>query len=65
VNDPSPTPTLWIKANDRLPEKDGRYLVVEKRFGNWRGVSSYRAGHFDFPVTHWMPLPELPSDLIE
>ena len=52
----------WISVKDRLLEKDGRYLVVEKHTNKWIGVASKRNGEFDFPVTHWMPLPELLSE---
>jgi hypothetical protein len=45
---------------DGLPEKDGRYLVVEDHHGLWIGVSSMRKGEFDMEITHWMPLPEPP-----
>lgn len=51
----------WISAKERLPEKDGRYLIVEKHFSKWVGVSSMRNGRFDFEITHWMPLPSPPE----
>jgi hypothetical protein len=51
----------WISVKDRLPEADGRYLVIEKHYSNWMGVSSMRQGTFDIPITHWMPLPEPPK----
>ena len=51
----------WISVKDRLPEKDGRYLVVENHFGGWVGVSSIREGNFDTDVKYWMPLPEAPK----
>jgi len=52
----------WISVEDRLPEKDGRYIVVENHHGQWIGVSSMRRGDFDMPITHWMPLPSPPED---
>lgn len=53
---------IWIKASDRMPEKDGRYLVVEDHHCKWIGVSSMREGKFDMLITHWMELPEAPTD---
>lgn len=52
----------WISAKDRLPEKDGRYLVVEKHMSNWVGVSSMRLGKFDVEITHWIDLPIAPGE---
>lgn len=54
----------WINAKERLPEKDGRYLVVEShwRSNTWIGVSPMRNGKFDLPITHWMELPKAPED---
>lgn len=51
----------WISVSERLPEKDGRYLVVEEHCSNWVGVSSMRHGKFDMDVTYWMPLPTVPE----
>lgn len=51
----------WISVNDRLPEKNGRYLVtcvgidipqIRLYEGTWDSLAE---------VTHWMPLPELPK----
>lgn len=50
----------WIKSSERLPEKDGRYLVVEAHSCKWIGVCSMRDGVFDMKITHWQPLPEKP-----
>jgi len=53
--------TSWKSAADRPPEKDGRYIVYEPRYG-WIGVSSLRYGKWDDTgVTHWMELPEAPQ----
>lgn len=51
----------WISVKDRLPDEDGRYLVVENHLYRWVGVSTMRNGEFDMPVEYWMPLPELPK----
>lgn len=54
----------WIAIKDKFPEKDGRYLVyVPHNSHYWIGVSSVRRGKFDdITATHWMNLPEKPSD---
>lgn len=52
----------WVSVLDKMPEKDGRYLVVEKYNSMiWVGVASMRQGKFDMPVTHWMSLPSAPE----
>ena len=51
----------WISIEERIPEKDGRYIVFEPRY-KWVGVSSVRQGKFDdITSTHWQPLPEPPK----
>jgi hypothetical protein len=56
----------WIPTSERLPEAGGTYLCV------WQGktvdTGFFCNGHFrlygeikDHLITHWMPLPELPS----
>ncbi len=61
----------WISVKDRLPEEDGTmrgYLVA---VGNWVGIMPFFSGAFreglngkepDYPVHHWMPLPEPPKE---
>ena len=62
----------WISVDERLPEKDGKYLVYD--LGQHRGVSAeeIRITHFksgdryhDYMwrnhFSHWMPLPEAPK----
>ena len=57
------TPNEWIKCSDRIPEKNGRYLVLEGGSYTWIGVSSLRNGRWDSEnTTHWMSLPEPPKD---
>lgn len=51
----------WFSTKLRMPEKDGRYLVVEHHHGQWVGVTSLRDGQFEIPTSHWMPLPEKPK----
>lgn len=49
----------WISVKERLPEKDGRYLVTEIYSSPWVGVCSLRQGKWDSgSVSHWMELPE-------
>lgn len=78
----------WISVKDKLPDKDGKYLVCTKSFlGRFTRIISYtlnydspfeeehmqgraiwynysgEAGDYEVDnVTHWMPLPDLPSD---
>lgn len=71
IIDESPTVGGWISVKDRLPEEDGTmrgYLVT---VGNWVGMMPFFGGAFrenlhgkepDYPVTHWMPLPEPPME---
>ncbi len=64
----------WVSVKDRLPDEEGMYLCVfddrtietfefEGRDLDFWGV---RPRHSKLPksfrVTHWMPLPELPSE---
>jgi hypothetical protein len=54
----------WISIKDKLPDKDGRYLVVENWVSDsfWIGVCSLRNGKWDTThITHWQELPELPE----
>ena len=62
----------WISVDDRLPQKNGRYLTANKRwddkinvFDLWfDGGFWYVDGEddvFDFEVTHWMPMPAQPK----
>lgn len=65
--------TEWISVKDRLPEKNGRYLVcVPYSSCPWVGVSSYRTHNFsgekcfdDETATHWMILPDPPKVIPE
>lgn len=54
----------WVSVRERLPEKDGRYLVCTEHWSNWVGVSSLRSGVWDdSKVSHWMNLPEPPNEI--
>lgn len=59
----------WVSVNDRLPEKEGEYLVyylgsyVVREFKNGKfrywSCSSFEP---DNEVSHWMPLPHEPRE---
>lgn len=63
----------WISCKDRLPDKRGRYLVLEddKWLQNmddkdidktkWIRIVFYD-GDFPITVSHWIPLPEPPEE---
>ena len=56
----------WISVEERLPEKQGRYLTHSIIAGQslvailW--YEKYGCG-FDEEVTHWMTLPDAPISL--
>lgn len=62
----------WISVKDRLPEDNGKYLVVvygDKIEGPYVATRFFWNGNFEefqyFPqryISHWMPLPELPKE---
>ena len=56
----------WISIDDRLPEKDGKYIVHNK------SGMVFQAKYYSCPktwgmrdkgshITHWMPMPEPPK----
>ena len=56
----------WISVDERLPNKEGVYLVYTykrhmkmSKYSGW-GVDD-EASFDDYFVTHWMPLPEPPK----
>lgn len=56
----------WISVDERLPDKEGVYLVYTykgymkiSKYSGW-GIDD-EASFDDFFVTHWMPLPEPPK----
>jgi len=56
----------WISVNDRLPEKYGEYFCSTKARPHGWVVVYAKVGWIcsdDYPVTHWMPLPEPPEDV--
>ncbi len=63
----------WISVKDRLPEKDGYYLISFNLSGGKRCVG-FRRFYRECPemfapdssiATHWMPFPEPPSVKID
>lgn len=61
----------WIPVTERLPEKDGMYLVHGAWSASGRKVTDtcefyvhdgYFRAAWNFDVTHWMPLPEQPKE---
>lgn len=57
----------WIPCSERLPERKGYYLTVDKpeNFGAYVNVHKFSAGTFHgfFPITHWMQLPWPPEEV--
>lgn len=56
--------TEWIPVEERLPEKEGSYLI--RRVINddaFIDVENFYEGNFKISdrVTHWAPLPEMPK----
>lgn len=56
----------WISVEERLPEREGTYLVYTYKgaikFGDFRCYYAKNDNpQFDYYVTHWMPLPEAPK----
>jgi hypothetical protein len=61
-------PVRWIPVEERMPETDKMVLVVrsdgDMAVAGWNaalGWLHYWSGFRVRNVTHWMPLPELPS----
>ena len=53
----------WIPVTERLPETEGRYIVINSRIGAWHvDIDFYRpymgGWMYDQGVLAWMPLPE-------
>ena len=54
----------WISVDERLPERNGRYLTDCNVEGQRLVCLLYYNKVFGFTegtVTHWMPLPEIPT----
>lgn len=73
--DAAPTVGGWISVNDKLPDKQGVYLVAFKPpFPKvtiaWWATTEF--GWYDLEynfhtdgVSHWMPLPPMPKEVTE
>lgn len=66
----------WIKCSERLPEKSGLYLALNKgsssyfpfpihfskKYQMWNRTDCDILPPYDrFNITHWMPLPDAPE----
>lgn len=64
----------WISVKDRMPPRNGNYLVVTEGLGFFRGCTDIKILYFyngcfklgdkdvySVNITHWMPLPDLPK----
>lgn len=58
----------WISVKDRLPERDGSYIVHSSKSGSvfvahfWAGHRRWSQKSHNKYITHWMPLPEPPAE---
>ena len=65
VGDANNATTTWISVEDRLPEREGKYLTYTTR--GTIEISSFYPFYLndkpqvDYWITHWMPLPEAPK----
>ena len=54
----------WRKCSEEMPKSDiKQYLVYDtktKKYG--KSFCSHSLKNFQFPVTHWMPLPKAPEE---
>jgi hypothetical protein len=62
----APKQSEWISVEERLPEREGTYLVYTYKgaikFGDFRCYYAKNDNpQFDYYVTHWMPAPEPPK----
>ncbi len=60
-------PNNWISVNDKLPSKNGLFLVLVNQSGVLMPeIKLYQSGHWVVNhkrVAYWKPLPESPSTL--
>lgn len=59
----------WISVKDRLPDKDGSYIVHSGRSGTvfaahfWARDNRWSGRGLNLNITHWMPLPDPPKEM--
>lgn len=63
-------PVGWVSVKDHMPNTNGEWLLVYADYGSlgkrvecrtyWNGYFGLPIISLNFPVTHWMPLPEAP-----
>jgi hypothetical protein len=57
----------WINVNDRLPDSNGYYIAAcispyrEPGLIHYHAATGWQNGFYK--VTHWMPLPKLPTEI--
>lgn len=62
----APGVTEWIVVKDKLPDEIGKVLVIDNGkvdINSWAG--KYEGWYYaNKNITHWMPLPERPKELM-
>lgn len=53
----------WISVSERLPEDGVRVMKVDATKGEWNEpwIGEWGPASSVAPVTHWAPLPDLPT----
>ena len=56
----------WIPVEERMPEENVQVLCIDSQ--NVQMIACFGWGEWwhpdiDAPITHWMPLPELPKEV--
>jgi hypothetical protein len=52
----------WISVKERLPDKNGRYLICTKYTSKRIELTLFEDGEWAYyKVSHWMALPEAPK----
>jgi hypothetical protein len=52
----------WVSVEERLPDIESRYLILDD--DGDVSIDMFINGKFEDYVTHWMPLPKPPIDLL-
>nr|WP_310795299.1 DUF551 domain-containing protein [Klebsiella pneumoniae] len=72
-SEPATVPGKWIPVSERMPEAEGHYLVWANAsridgYCDHLAIATYQGGEwsneFNWLVTHWMPLPAAPREVI-